>query len=314
MGRARTWMLALPALIVGLLAVPAPSTAARGPLFGFDDTPEAFAVRAKAAKYAGAKIARLPVSWERAEPRRGQYDFSWLDPAVTAVGAQGIRPLFVISAAPNWAAPECDRDVTQTCAVGRGYEHAYAALALELLQRYRGSQVQAWNEPNLDGFGGINPERMAELTNLLVQIAPRRVIGPAASPGKPDYLGYTARAYRQIAPRVPLALHLYPRSALWAQPLDEDWRRVERIAGRRPVWITEIGFSVYDFGTRGQARHAASAYRFLASRGADAIIFHSLQDQVETGNEWLAGLGVVHPDGVRKPAYHALRRAVASFR
>jgi hypothetical protein len=310
MGGARKWTLSLLAFAAGL-AVPAPAGAAET-LFGFDDTPEAFAVRAKAAKHAGAEIARLPVSWERAEPRPGRYDFSWLDSAVTALGTQGIRPVFVISAAPTWAAPQCDRSVTQTCAVGEGYEHAYAALALELLHRYRGSQVQAWNEPNLDGFGAISAERVAELTNVLVHVAPRKVIGPAASPGKPDYLGYTARAYRHIDRRVALAIHLYPRSVFRAQRLDEDWGRVQRIAGRRQIWVTEIGFSVYEFGAAGQARHSVAAYRFLASHGAHAVIFHSLQDQVETDNDWLATLGVVHADGVRKPAYHALRRAVAS--
>ena len=314
MGGARTWSLLLLALVAGTLAVPAPSAASAGPLFGFDDTPEAFAVRAKAAEHAGAKIARLPVSWERAEPRPGKYDFSWLDPAVTALGIQGIRPLFVISAAPNWAAPQCDRSVTESCAVGEGYEPAYAALALKLLQRYRGSQVQAWNEPNLTGFGAISAERVAELTNVLAEIAPRKVVGPAASPGKPDFLGYTARAYRRIDPRVALGINLYPRSVFRAQRLDEDWGRVQRIAGRRQIWVTEIGFSVFEFGVAGQARHSVSAYQFLASHGAHAVIFHSLQDQVETGNDWLGTLGVMHTDGVRKPAYHALRRAVASAR
>jgi len=312
-GRTRTRNLCLLALLAGLLAVPA-ANASTGPIFGFNDTPETFAAHADAAQNAGAKMARIPVSWERLEPRPGRFDFSWLDPAVTAVGGRGIRPLFVLSAAPDWAAPQCDRAVTPVCPVGQGFEDAYAQMALELLQRYRGSQVQAWNEPNLPGFGGISPDRVAELTNVLYRVAPRKVIGPAASPGKSDYLGYTARAYRDINPHVPLAVNIYPRSVFRALRLEDDWGRIRRIAGRRPIWVTEIGFSTYEFGPKGQARESASAYRFLAEHGARAIIFHCLQDPSNTANEWLGTLGLLNADGQPKPAFAALRRVAASFR
>jgi len=309
----RTRKLCLSALIAGLLAVPG-ADASNGPIFGFNDTPETFAARADAAKNAGAKMARIPVSWELTEPRPGQYDFSRLDPAVTAVGSRGIRPLFVLSAAPDWAAPQCDRSATPSCAVGEGFEDAYAQMALQLLQRYRGSQVQAWNEPNLPGFGGITAERVAELTNALAAVAPRKVIGPAASPGRPDYLGYTARAYRRIDRRVPMALNLYPRSVFRAQHLGEDWRRAAHIAGDRQIWVTEIGFSTWEFGAGGQARESVSAYRFLAEHGARAIIFHCLQDPADTDNDWLGTLGLLSTDGQPKPAFRALRRVAASFR
>jgi hypothetical protein len=312
-GGSRTRNACLSALVAGLLFVPG-ADASRGPIFGFNDTPETFTARADAAKNAGAKMARIAVSWEVAEPRPGHYDFSWLDPAVTAVGSRGIRPLFVLNAAPKWAAPQCDRTVTPSCAVGEGFEDAYVRMALELLQRYRGSQVQAWNEPNLLGAGGISAERVAELTNALAAVAPRKVVGPAASPGKPDYLGYTARAYRRIDRRVPLAINVYPRSVFRAQHLDEDWRRAERIAGDRPIWVTEIGFSTWEFGAGGQARESVAAYRFLAEHGARAIIFHCLQDPEETDNDWLNTLGLLSVDGQPKPAFRALRRVVSSFR
>jgi hypothetical protein len=309
----RTRKLCLLALVAGLLAVPCAGAAPR-PIFGVHDDPETFAARADAAKNAGVKMARIPVSWERLEPWPGQFDFSRLDPAVAAVGSRGIRPLFVLGAAPNWAAPECDRTATPSCAVGEGFEDAYARMALELLQRYRGSQVQAWNEPNLAGFGGISAERVAELTNVLYRIAPRKVIGPAASPGKADYLGYTARAYRHINRHVPLAINMYPRSPFRALRIADDWGRIERIAGRRPIWVTEIGFATYNFGVGGQARESVSAYRFLAEHGARAIIFFCLQDPANEKNEWLGTLGLLSADGQPKPAFRALRRVAARFR
>jgi hypothetical protein len=312
-GGSRTRTLCLLALVAGLLAAPS-AAAAPKPIFGFNDTAETFAARADAVKGAGAKMARIPVSWERTERWRGSYDFGWLDDAVTELGSRGVRPLFVLHAAPGWAAPDCNRFITQTCAPGEGFEGAYAELALRLLQRYRGSQIQAWNEPNLREFGDISPERAAELTNVLYGIAPRKVIGPAASPGGIDYMRYTAAAYRQIRPEVPLALNIYPRSVISAGQIGEDWRRAERIAGRRPIWVTEIGFSTSEFGPRGQAWHTAAAYRYLARHGARAIIFHCLQDSPTAPSPWLGTLGVLRSDGARKPAYRALRKAVASFR
>ncbi len=307
-GFARTRTLMLLAALVALLAA---ASASAKPIFGFNDTAETFAARADAARGAGATIARIPVSWEFAEPQPGEFNFAWLDPAVGALRARGIRPLFVLSAAPAWASPECNRSVTQTCGVGKGFEGAYAGIALELLQRYRGAQVQSWNEPNLVGFGAITPRRVAELTNVLYSVAPRKVIGPVASPGEPTYLRYTSRAYRHINRHVPLAINLYPRSVFRARRLDDDWRRVQAIAGKRPIWVTEIGFSAYEFGEAGQARHSASAYRYLADNGARAVIFHCLQEPANVENDWLRTLGLLRADGERKPAYHALRRAAA---
>src|SRR5690349_10172763 len=85
------------------LVLAVPSFAAAKPLFGFNDSAASFEEHAGYAA-TDAQIARLPVSWELTEPTRGTYDFSELDPAVSALEAHGVRVLFVISAAPAWAA------------------------------------------------------------------------------------------------------------------------------------------------------------------------------------------------------------------
>jgi hypothetical protein len=187
-------------------------------------------------------------------------------------------------------------------------------MGLALLQRYRGSQLQAWNEPNLVQFGAIGARRVAELTNVLYRVAPRKVIGPSASPSGPAYLRYTDRAYRSINRHVPLAVNLYPRSIYRKRQLGDDWARAQEIAGGRAVWVTEIGYSTSEFGAAGQARRTASAYRFLADHGARAIIVHCLQDHPTPQSEWLSSLGLLHADGTPKPAYRALREAISSRR
>ena len=309
MARARTWTISLLAVAVSLLA--APSSEART-IFGFNDTAETFAAKAKAAKRAGSTIARIPVSWEVTEPRAGQFHWSRLDSAVAAVRSRGIRPLFVLSAAPQWAAPDCDRDVTPGCAVGEGFESYYVRLGLHLLQRYRGSQIQAWNEPNISAFGWIPAERIADLTNLLYRVAPKKVIGPAASPGSPDFMRYTALAYRRINRHVPMAFNCYPLAREGAGSLRTYWRRARSLADGRAIWVTEIGFPVSTYGERGQARRSARAYRFLRRHHARAVIFHRLQDPLTAHDAWEASLGLLRADGAPKPAFHALRRAVFS--
>jgi hypothetical protein len=294
--------------IAAAIWMPAPTSAK--PLFGFNDTPESFEAHANSAA-TDAQIARMPVSWELTEAVPGTYDFSELDPAVTALEARGVRVLFVISAAPAWAATGCVPDAPDsTCGVGRGYEGAYQRLVLALLARYPGSMIQAWNEPNIDEFGGLNPKRAAQLTNALYAVAPGRIIGPAASPGDAHHLPYTRRMYRHINRHVPVAVNFYPRSVVSARSIGTDWRDVREIAGHRQIWVTEIGFSSSQFGARGQAAKAVLAYDFLDDHGAHAIIFHRLVDVPVAGSPWLSSLGLLDSDGQPKPAFLALTNAV----
>jgi hypothetical protein len=200
--------------------------------------------------------------------------------------------------------------VLATCGPGRGHEGDYQRLALALLQRYPGSKVQAWNEPNIPLFGNLRPKRAAELTNSLYAVAPHAVVGPGASPGGGANLSYTRRLYRKVNRHIPLAINFYPRSVVSLRGLEEDWPEVREIAGKRQVWVTEIGFSSSEFGQRGQARLAADAYRFLARHGARAIIFHRLLDVHVAGSRWLSSLGLLDSTGEPKPAYRALRRVI----
>jgi hypothetical protein len=309
----KTTLLTLLAVVAGLLCI-SRADAASGPIFGFNDTAQTFAAHAKAAKRAGSNIARIPVSWEVAEPQPGHFNWAWLDGAVEALRARGIRPLFVLSAAPRWAAPDCDRTVTATCGPGEGYEDYYVRIALQLLQRYPGGQIQSWNEPNISAFGWLAPERVAELTNLLYRVAPKKVIGPGASPGAPDFMRYTAAAYEDINRHVPMAFNCYPLARSGDGSLRTYWHRARSLADGRAIWVTEIGFPVSTYGEGGQARESAYAYRYLDDHHARAIIFHRLQDPVTAHDAWEGSLGLLSVDGAPKPAFGALRRAVLSDR
>ncbi len=308
--RARAALAVIAGVVLGLVVI-VPASAAPQPLLGFNDAADSFARHPDQAAVAGARIARLPVSWEQTEPSPGEHDWSEIDPAVTALRDRGVRVLFALGAAPEWASADCVPDFFRpTCGPGPGYEGDYQRFALALLDRYPGSRIQAWNEPNLPLFGNLLPKRAAELTNALYAVAPDAVIGPAASPAGGGQLRYTRQLYRKVNRHVPLGVNFYPRSVVSSGNLADDWPDVRRIADHRQVWVTEIGFSSSEYGRGGQATRTANAYRFLASQGAHAIIFHRLLDVPVEDSRWLSSLGLLDRYGNPKPAFRALRQAV----
>jgi hypothetical protein len=292
------------------LALQGGAVARAAPLFGFNDSAEIFAHHAGDAADAGASIARVPVSWELVERTQGQFDWSSTDAATRALGRNGIRLLFVISAAPQWASPGCENVPTRTCPVAREAIPDYVAFGERLLGRYPGAKVQAWNEPNIEVFGAMSAARAAALTRALYRAAPGRVVGPAASPAATDDWRYVRRTYAAVPPDVPMSVHLYPREARPDLGLVRDWRHARRIADGRRIWVTEAGFAASQYGLEGQAAIAAGALTFLDRRGARAVIIHRLRDQNEFQSAFLGSLGVIDEHGVRKPAFHALRQTV----
>lgn len=307
--RLRVFALALAVTLAG--AAPA----AAKPILGFNDVPKTFIEDAAAVQAAGGTLARVPVNWAMTEslsPSLLRWDE--LDRTVSELRAHQVTPMFVIFSAPKSAAGGCEPepDPPSTCGVAPGHTDAYVRFAVQLLERYPGSLVQTWNEPDLETFGGMSPARVAELTNALAAAAPGRVIGAAEAPVDSHSLRYTERAYRRTDPSVPMALHLYPRSPVNPEGYRGVWRRAQELARKRALWVTEVGYATSSYGARGQASALARTYRFLAREGAAAIIVHRLRDSKIQDNPWLSSLGLLRADGSPKPAYEALRAAAAA--
>jgi len=309
--RLRIFALALVVTLAG------PAGASAKPILGFNDAPQTFIEHAAAVEAAGATLARVPVNWAMTEsiaPSLLRWDE--LDQTVSALRTHQVTPMFVIFSAPKSAAGGCEPepDPPATCGVAPGHTDAYVQFAVALLERYPGSLVQTWNEPDLEMFGGMSPGRVAELTNALVAVAPGLVVGAAEAPVDTHALRYTKRAYRLTDPSVPMALHLYPRSPIHANGYRGAWRRAQELARKRPLWVTEVGYASSSYGARGQASALASTYRFLAREGAAAIIVHRLRDSEIQANPWLSSLGLLRENGSPKPAFEALRAAAAAGR
>jgi hypothetical protein len=176
--------------VVALAAAtfPAADAGARTPTLGFADPlfvssdPGLRGLWLKRSVDAGAGIARLTVSWRAiapqmppagfrpAAPDEPAYDFALLDADVHDATAHGLKVLFTVVSAPDWAEGP-GRPGGAEPGTWDPSPSAYGAFASALAARYSGAfpdpaqpgsmlprvrYFQAWNEPNLHDF--LNPQ------------------------------------------------------------------------------------------------------------------------------------------------------------
>jgi hypothetical protein len=80
-----------------------------------------------------------------------------------------------------------------------------------------------------------------------------------------------------------------------------------------PLWVTEFGLSTLGEGALSaddQATKLVALYDLLRSiPGVPVLILHRLFDIDQSAAGYQAGMGLIAPDGKRKPAFCALARA-----
>lgn len=160
----------LAALALFVLALPGPAQAAdrldtgiQDPLdqhFGETDPGSVFSTVHRL----GARVVRLPVSWNAIAPTKPQaasdpddpaYNWGWLDDRLAAIGTAGLQPLVVLYGPPGWA-----RERVNGERILAPVPAAFAAFATAAARRYDGTNLlrarvrywQIWNEPNLETY------------------------------------------------------------------------------------------------------------------------------------------------------------------
>lgn len=99
----------------------------------------------------GVKHARLQSGWARTDLGGGRYDFSWLDPVVEGMLADGVQPWLSLSYGneryTGGGVPR--RDSALPAGTGR---KAWLAYVTAVTRRYRGKirEYEIWNEPDLN--------------------------------------------------------------------------------------------------------------------------------------------------------------------
>jgi hypothetical protein len=299
---------------------------------------------------AGFAWVRQQIHWRDLNGDGVKFDWSQLDVLVARVERHGQKLLLSIVRSPDWASPTNPSGLP---ADPRDFADFLGLLAT----RYQGrvAAYEIWNEPNLALENGGLPADPAHYLDVLLAARPaiKRADPQALVLAAP--LAATATADRAIAAD---DLHFYeqlyrardgaflqaadivavhsgggdrPPSAGWPSDNPAASRRVfrhlealrvlmERHDDRRPVWVTEFGWTVTrvpgappPVSQQQQADYILGAIELTRERypWIEAVFVWNLNFAVlGPPSDEKSAFGILNPDGSPRPAYLALRRAL----
>lgn len=329
--RRRAWSL----IAATLTATALTAAPARAITFGFNDNGVAQEVvsaerDAELLANVGATIQRSTFNWRYAEKVRGRYALNLYDRLYRETTSRGVRPLFILKFAPDWAwAPGISCPLDRQCPYPPDRRHLadWRRLVTMLVERYPLlAGLEVWNEPNLEVFWFPKPD--PKHYARLVKHAYRAVRATGADipvlagslANAPDTFGipgikparFLRRAYRAGMARHHdgLSVHPYPIGVNLA-PMFKTLTDVDRLRARfrdpAPIWVTETGTTTTgQVSESHQAELLVRVYDILATRpGIESMLVHTLVEP-PFGASGETGYGIVRRDGMPKPAYCAL--------
>lgn len=334
-------------------AVPARSDLAVGLNFDFQSgDKQSRANGARLVRRSGATIARDDFQWSIIEPRRGQYDWSQPDAIVAAAAGGGLRTLPILGGTPAWAGPDENAMPTDPADYARfatrvverygpggvfWREHPKLdpALAIEWFELY--------NEPYLQPTNPDGPDPAAYARTVRAAVPAARAANPrarfllAADTTGVNREGRETPWLTALYDAVPdlgryfdgVAVHPYAdeqsptryRSGgreRWQTPRIEEMREtlVDRGEARKPMWITEIGWSTCDGGEecvdeRRQARNLAETFDLASNRWryVEAVLVYTLGDFPAPPKAKEGSFGILRSDLTPKPSWGVLQTA-----
>jgi glycosyl hydrolase family 42 (putative beta-galactosidase) len=295
------------------------------------DPPEQVGSEIRLMKAAGVQWLRLPLRWNWLEPQRGHYRWDRVDPVVAGAAAAGLNLLAVLGGTPAWSSGMAanlgvgvHRDAFPPRRAGD-----FADYVSRVVHHFRG-RVQAYelfNEPNSSIHWRPAPDaaRFIELLcagyRAAKDVDPESVIvagglngnglsqGPQGSHNflSAIYAGQGARCFDVLAIH-PFAHPVEQRLAGLQAWIDETRRFMLAHGDRRPLWLTEVGWSSgprqWGHSTiteEQQAEWVRAIYHDL--RGAQKVFWYNFKevrrDPSDPEFEW----GWLRYDLAPKPAY-----------
>ncbi len=113
------------------------------------------------AKDAGATTVQIVTSWRKLAPTaHRQYDWTYLDNAVSAAEARGLKPHLQLEKTPRWmegSCTDCSSFTPPRSATALGQFREFSE---DVAARYgtRAHRIEVWNEPNLTDFWETGPD------------------------------------------------------------------------------------------------------------------------------------------------------------
>jgi hypothetical protein len=240
---------------------------------------------------------RILIDWNRIEPVKGQYDWSYVDDLVGAAHSHNLKVLGLIAYTAAWARPPSSYFTYPPVNAAD-----YGDFAAAVVRRYgdRVSHWQLWNEPNLPQFFGYliddNFARYTELVRAaypaIKAVQPNSIVVLAglsplisADYSPPEFLARMyvggVKGFFDAAAAHP---YVFP-SGLAADP-GNGWSDMGRMRdvmvahgdGSKKIWMTELGAPTSDPSAEGvsqieQAKQIADVLAAAAATGYSGPAF-----------------------------------------
>ena len=333
------------------LALPATAAEARPPrsFFGMATWLPPSAAQFRLMDNARVGIYRTTMLWSIVESRRGRYDWRYYDEMVARAANAGVTLLPTLVGSPRFAAsretypPRHGRPMKRWLRFVRAVVNRYGRRGKVWRQqpglpRRPIRAWQVWNEPNFPSWWRKHPNagqyaRFLARTRTAIKRADRRakvvLAGlPETRTGVP-MSRFLPALYRAGARRSfdAVAVHAYARNHRGAMAIVRRARAITRAHGdgRKPIWVTEMGWATggpvsrntraYRTSASGQASRVSSTLAAFARArrrlGIGLVVWFSLQDRQPGGGErdwWGLHTGLFDVNGNAKPGWYAFVR------
>lgn len=286
---------------------------------------------------------------QRGKRRFSSWYVQKLDAFFASARAHSLKVIATLFTTPCWAssAPQALTRGCQGAWWNRGVTSYpprdpgdYGDIAGWLTRRYGASLagLEVWNEPNFPGTRFWNtPDKAGTYARLVRATYARAKAGDRSVPVLVGSLSTADRPFLDalfaggIAGRYDgISVHLYNEWRDPGDPWQPQWRQYTFLPGLRwlreaqqavgdakPLWITEFGWTTavntpWQVSEARQAQYVVAAFRLLAALPyVRAATVYNLRDTSTNRADFAGNFGLLRRDFRAKPAYPALRSALA---
>jgi hypothetical protein len=206
-------------------------------LYRYPQTPEGQARMRQAAGLAaraGVKWSREEIMWSRVEQEEGRFDYAHYDTVVDTALDHGISIYGLLTYWGRFTEPYTPRGIQDYCDFARRTVRRF---------KDRIHHWEVWNEPNIFFWQGpkdMYPELLKAAHAAIKEEDPDALVLGVSTCGIDP--AFTQMCLEADAPFDILTVHPYRPSFHEADLLNDFWM-ITDIAGGRPVWLTEMGWS-----------------------------------------------------------------------
>lgn len=265
-------------------------------------------------KEAGVKWIREDFQWGTIEAEKGKFNWAFTDSVVHIARQNGISVYAIVAYWPSWTREYTKEGIAD-----------YITFLRELVNHYKNEihQWEIWNEPNIFFWQGPAEMYAELLMKSYVAIkdvdASAQVLGISTSGIDFDFI---QKMEDLQAPFDVLTIHPY-RSKLVESEFISELKKASDMAvlpggRRRPVWITEMGWTTYTphnswvqegflaTPLREQAELIVRTYLSCIISGIDPKVFwYDLRNDGTDPHNFEDNIGIMYKDFSPKPAYIA---------